>query len=109
MVFARKLRNRITIQEPTESRDAYGDPVKTWSTYAIRHADVAPISGREFFLSQQVYSEQTTRFKIRYDSVTKNITTKMRIYFKSRYFNIQSVINENTMNRDITLICREVV
>lgn len=109
MVRARKLRNNITIQTPTETRDAYGDPVKTWATYAVRAAEILPVSGREYFTAQQVYSEQVTRFKLRHDNTTKAITTKMRIFYDSRYFNIISVINEQTMNRDITIVCSEVV
>ena len=109
MVRARKLNNKITIQTPTETRDSYGDPVKSWATYAVRSASITPVNGNEVFVAQQVYSEQVSRFRLRYDSVTKDITTKMRILYDSRYFNIISVINEYTENKEITLVCSEVV
>ena len=107
MVRARRLKDKITVQQATETRDAYGEPVAMWATYAIRFADINPVSGREYFTAQQSYSENSYRFAIRYDTKTKDITPKMRISYDSRVFDIQAVLNEGTLNRDITIIATE--
>ena len=107
MVRARKLKHKITIQSATETQDAYGEPVQTWATYAIRDAEIIPTAGNEYFVSQQVYSSQPVQFRLRYDNTVRQITPKMRISFDSKVFDIESVINFREMNRDIDLMCVE--
>ena len=107
MVRARRLKHKVTIQTPTETQDAYGEPVQTWGTYAIRDAEVIPVSGNEYYVSQQVYSEKAVTFRLRYDNTARQITTKMRVSYDSRTFDIESVINFRELNRDIDLMCVE--
>lgn len=109
MVIARRLRKRITVQSVTESKDSYGQPLETWSTYAIRYADILPTSGREYVAAQQRFSEEITLLRIRYDSISKNITPKMRIKYGTRTLNIESAINEQELNKHIQILCREPV
>ena len=109
MVIAQRLRKKITIQNVTESKDSYGQPIETWSTYAIRYADVVPSSGREYVAAQQRYAEEITLLKVRYDSLTKNIVPKMRVKYGTRILNIEAAINEQELNKHINLLCREPV
>ena len=109
MVVARRLRRKITVQNVTESKDSYGQPIETWSTYAIRYADVMPTSGREYVTAQQRFAEEITLLRIRYDSTTKNITPKMRVKYGTRTLNIESAINEQELNKHIQILCREAV
>lgn len=102
-------RHKITIESPTETKDTYGDAIPTWSTHAIRHAVVVPLSGREYFYAQQNNAERMTRFRVRYDEKTKAITPKMRVSYNGRTFDIQSVINENENNRHILIVCSETI
>jgi SPP1 family predicted phage head-tail adaptor len=105
-MMAGKLRHKVTVQIVTETQDAYGEADKSWSTHKIVWADVAPISGREFFNAKQFASEISHKITIRHDST---ITPKMRILYDSRYFNIESVINEGERDRQTTLMCKEIV
>lgn len=107
MVIARRLRKKITVQNVAESKDSYGQPIETWSTYAIRYADVMPTSGREYVAAQQRYAEEITLLRVRYDSLTKDITPKMRVVYGSRTLNIESAINEQELNKHIQMLCRE--
>ena len=100
-------RHKIVVQQVTESTDSAGEPIKTWSDYIERKARIVPMGGREAFRYQQHFSERTSIFKTRFDSKTIQIDTKMRIVFNSRNFDIKSVINENEINREITIICDE--
>lgn len=105
--LTQRLRHKITIEQPTEAVDAVGEPIATWTTYATRKAEVMPMGGRETFRLQQYFSDATAVILIRYDSLAKAITTKMRVSYDSRIFNISSVINVDEMNREIKLVCTE--
>lgn len=108
MVQPRTLNRKITIQQSTESKDSYGDPISTWATYAIRSANPTPLQGRETFIYQQRYSESSMMFRLRYDSITKDITTKMRILYDGVYYDIDDVLNLKEQNRDIDIIAHTV-
>lgn len=63
--------------------------------------------GREMYRLNQYFSEANIAFKVRYDSLTKGITTKMRISYDSRIFNIISAINKDEKNQEINIACTE--
>lgn len=101
---AGKLRHKIIIEEPTETQDAYGQPVKTWTTFKTRRASYNNLSGNEKFVSQQVNSESKVAFTVRHIT---GVTTKMRIYFDSRYFNILYVNDINGIDKMLRIECEE--
>jgi SPP1 family predicted phage head-tail adaptor len=107
LVRARRLKHKITIQNVTETQDSYGQPKESWATYAVRDAEIIPATGNEYYTSQQIYSEKTIRFRLRYDNTVRQVTPKMRISYDSRTFDIESVINVKELNRDIDIICTE--
>ena len=99
-----RLRHSVIIQTPTEVNDSHGQPIKTWATFATVYAAVEPISGREYFDAAQINSEITTKIIIR---ALSGVTTKMRISYDSRLYNIQSIINVRERDREMHLICSE--
>ena len=107
MVRARKLRHKITIQSVTQSTDARGGPTETFSTYAIRRAEIKPLSGREYFANQQVQSQSSIWFKVRYDNTTKRIDPTYQVSYDSRIFDIESVINVDEKDQELVLMCVE--
>lgn len=100
------LRHKIVVQKFTEVQDVYGEADKTWTTFKTLWAHVSPISGREYFDAKQHTSEISHQVKIRH---LDGVTPKMRILYDSRYFDIESVINEGERDKQVTLMCREVV
>lgn len=101
------LRHKVTIEQPTNSQDSMGGLTQTWTTYAIRFAEVKPLSGREFFDAQQYAADVNYRIRLRYDDTSKNITPSMRVSWDSRVFDIESVINRDERNKEIILMCLE--
>jgi SPP1 family predicted phage head-tail adaptor len=101
---AGNLRHRITIQSATTAQDAYGEPVRLWTTFATLWAAVEPLQGREYFVGQQMQSEVSTRIRVR---DYPGITPLMRVYWDSRYFQIESIITDPTNRRELHLMCRE--
>jgi SPP1 family predicted phage head-tail adaptor len=103
---AGRLRHRITIQDYTESQNTFGEVTKNWTDYATVWAAVEPVKGREFWESQQINAEITTKVTIRY---LAGIKPKMRILYDTRIFEIDSVINVDERNRELQLLVKEMV
>jgi SPP1 family predicted phage head-tail adaptor len=101
-----KLRHRITIEQVTETQDANGTPIETWSCYATVQASIEPISGREYFDSQMVQADITHRIYCRY---LAGVIPKMRVKFQSRTMDIRSVINTKERNAELQLMCSEII
>ena len=103
---AGKLRHRITIETPTETRNAYGEPEVTWGTFKEVWASVEPIRGREFWRAQEQQARVTTRIRIRY---LADVTPKMRIVFGSKTYIINAIIDQEERHAEMQLICEEMV
>ena len=101
-----RLRHRIVIEESIAGRDSFGAEVCEWIQFAKVWADVSPVSGRELASFKQINAEITAKITIRY---LAGVTTEMRILFRDRIFEIDSVINPEEKNIYLLLVCKEVV
>lgn len=99
MINASDLRDLLTIQQATEARDSYGQPVATWSTWKQVYGKLWPISGRERFLAAQTHAESNYRARIRW---LDGLTTKHRISFGGRVFDI-TYIADDGRRRELVL------
>lgn len=103
---AGKLRERIAIQQFTETQNAIGEPVKTWGTFASVWAAIIPLSGDEFFQSGQRNANVSHRIEIRARS---GVNAKHRVAYKNRVFRIEAVLNIDERDREMHLFCEELV
>lgn len=99
-----RLRHKVTVEQVTETIDEFGQAIKSWSTFAQPFAAIEPVSGREYFAAQQVDSEVTVKITMRYLS---GLTTKMRISWGGKIYNIQSIIDPAERTAMQTLMCSE--
>ncbi len=103
---AGKLRHRLIIERPQQSRSTSGAPVETFITFAQVWGAVEPLRGREFFAAQEIHSEVTTRIRIRY---LAGITAAMRVIWSSRTFLVlYPPIDQESLHREMQLMCKEV-
>ena len=98
---AGKLRRLVTIESVTETPNEYGEPEQVWAEFAQAWAQQEDLTGREAFLAQQVLSEVTTRFTIRY---VAGVTAKMRVVSDDTIYNIQSVADPDGKRRSLVLM-----
>lgn len=98
---AGKLRHLITIEEPTESQNEYGEPVESWATFAQLWASRGDLAGREYFAAQQTQAEVTTRFRLRY---VDGITAKMRVSSDGVLYQINSVQDPDGRRRELIIM-----
>ena len=97
----RRLKHKITIEEPTRTQNSYGEPIEDFTTYASRRCDIMTTIGRENFNKFQEFNENPVVFKVRYDSLTKNISPKMRVLYNSKYYDVEGIVNYNEQNKEI--------
>jgi SPP1 family predicted phage head-tail adaptor len=103
------LRHKIIIQQKTTgspAQDASGVPQFTWEEFIECYAAVEPVSGREYWQAQQYNAERNVVFRIHYH---EGVIPRMRVSFDARTFDIESVINAHTANRDMLLMTTEIV
>ena len=108
---AGKLNRRVTIEAPPPGvSDEYGHNDeggnRDWKVVASVWAQVTPLSGREFWRSQQVQSDITHEVVIRY---RPDVRHNQRIRYGDRTLNIESVIDTEEAGVELRLMCKEVV
>ena len=103
---AGKLRHRVSLQKPVKTQNPLsGATVNSWQEITKLWADVVPLSAREFIAAQARQAEVTTRITIRFRS---DITSKHRIVYGDKIFNIEGVLPDPVSGRDyLTLPCSE--
>ena len=106
MVSAGSLKRKLTIEYKTQLADAYGSLVDTWGTHATWWASINPITGREYVSDGKVNSEVTTRIRGRY---LNGVSPIMRVKYGTRIYSIVAVINIEERNREIELLCKEII
>ena len=103
---AGELKKRITIEQPTGTADALGEPVQTWATWAVLWAALQPLVGTERLQAAQVNANADVKVTIRY-YLGLIPTVKMRIRYGTRMFQIVSVQNIDEHNREVDLLTIE--
>lgn len=93
------------VQTPTESANAIGEPILTWSTFATRWIAILPLSGNEQITALANEGNVTHRIRMRY---TAGIKPKMRLVSEGRSFEIMSVV-ERGRREEHELMASEVV
>ena len=104
MIQAGHLRHQIVVETPTETADTMGGITTTWATFKTIRAAVMPLRGREYLEARQTQTAVSHRIRIRY---LEDLTTKMRIKWGTRYFDIESVLNILERNHQMDLMVIE--
>lgn len=100
-----RMRYRIEIQSYESTQDSAGFETKEWHTMHQVWADIVPMSGAEYLASNRETVSVTSKIYIRY---LPGITPKMRIRYRERLFNIESVLGEQREGY-LTLMAVEVM
>lgn len=105
------LRNRVIIQEATQSADSFGQPIETWATKYTVWASINPLTGRERELLGLQSQDVGYRIATRYQA---NVTPSMRVTWtdreaNARTFDIEQVIEPMAKGEQLVLMCREIV
>ena len=103
MIDPGRLRERVTIQQAAESRNALGETTLSWSTFAERWASVEGVTAREALGAGQLEVSITHRVRLRY---VAGLTQQMRLLWRGRTLEIVSLLEHNNRSEH-ELICQE--
>lgn len=106
------MRHQVKIQSQSRSADGGGSSDVTYSNVATVAASIEPIGGRERLFGDQLEERITHQITIRF---RRDVSFKNRIKYDfadggtsySRIFKIVRVINRDTRNRFLDLLCEE--
>ena len=102
-MIAGRLDQRVTIERLTYVEDPMGGGIETWAPLATLWAAVEPLNGREFFAASTTLSETTTRIRVRY---RPDLTVIDRINHGGVLYDITSIINPRSGDRELVLMCK---
>ena len=100
-----RLNKRITIQTKTTTSDGFGSHNEVWANLAIVWAEINPISNKNVFEANKIDDKTTHIITIRYYT---SLTTKDRIKYGDRIFNIIGIINPLENNKIMQIKVEEV-
>jgi SPP1 family predicted phage head-tail adaptor len=104
MTGSGEMNRRVTLERATVERNAFNEEIETWSTLATVWAERHDVSAAESFRAQEVGSQLTARFVIRYSATVAGLNPRDRLLYGGRVFNITGV-REKDMNRWLEVDC----
>ena len=97
-------RHRITVQAPTETQDATGQPVVTWTNFRTNEpAEFKPTGGMESMRSKQLEAGTKGIFRVNY---REGYTVQMRIVHNGENYGITYVNPVDGLRREIDLMVK---
>lgn len=111
MLRAGRLANRVTIQVRNPDLSTHGLPQREWTDAANVWAEVITLSGDESVQARQVFATATSKITIRDPesllTVHGGLSSKMRVKFGERIFNIGHIDRNDQSGEYVALICGE--
>lgn len=101
-----RLNKKITFQQLCQDKDEYGEIVEEWLDIKTVWAEIAPVSGNQFFAAKQINSEISHNVYVRY---CNDLSPSMRIKFRDRIFEILYIMNVKEENRLLQIYCKELI
>lgn len=103
------LNKRITIEQRSETKDAYGQKVTTWTELATVWGEVRPIGGRERLAAMAYESALTHTVAIRYrcDVLPVIEADALRITYGDRTLQVTGARDLDERHRYIVFDCIE--
>ena len=100
------LDQRISVERLQGGVDELGQPLPdTWAPLFTCWAAVEPLTGREYLAAQAAVSEVTAKIRMRFRPW---MTAEDRVIHDGTIYNIVSVIDVRSENRELVLMCRAI-
>jgi len=99
---AGQLDRRITLQTFSETTDAFGQEVKSYSTLATVWAKVVEKIGKESEEGDMIAATKKVEFMIRYRT---DVNEEMRISYNSNIYKIKAVQSADARKAFLKIVC----
>jgi SPP1 family predicted phage head-tail adaptor len=110
VVRSGEYRHRIQFQTLTNTQDGTtGAITRVWTNSFMAWANIEPLNGRELLAAAAVQSTVSHSISVRWrtEFAVDAAADVMRIIYKTRVFNINTIMNEDERNRSVTLLVEE--
>lgn len=96
---------KVTIEQLDATQDTYGDPAKTWSTFATWWCKENPVTGSESYGAQAIQAKAELKLEGNYIA---GVTAKMRVNNHGVFYDITSppLVWDGHSSRYMTLLCK---
>src|SRR4030095_3505574 len=79
-----RLDRRITIQRRSVAQDNSGEPIESWTNLSARRAaSVAPLTGSERLVGENIVAKEQVEFRTRWSTVIADLSPLDRIIYPS--------------------------
>lgn len=103
---AGQLDQRVTVERLQGGFDELGQPLPdNWAPLFTCWAAVEPLTGREYLAASAAVSEVTARIRMRFRPW---MTAQDRVIHEGTTYQIESVIDVRSANRELVLMCKAV-
>ena len=99
------LDQRVTVERYTSTEDELGQPIESWAPLFTCWAAVEPLTGREYLAAQAAVSEVTARIRMRFRPW---MTAQDRVIHEGTVYQIESLVDVRSGNRELVLMCKAV-
>lgn len=106
MVRTGAMRYIISVQQRSQTLDAWGAPTEAWVEVFSCRAAIDWTPGREVFEAAARNARTPTTFRIRWRA---GVVPSMRIVYQTRVFNIISAVDQDGRREQLTLMAEELV
>ena len=103
-IGAGDLRERVTIQRRSVTRDAVGAQIEAWQVRMTAYAMVAPMGAGEQYRRQQIQAKADWKITVRY---TGDVIPSDRVNWRGRTFEVKGILNPDMRRRFLELACEE--
>ncbi len=102
-------RQPVEIQHATDAANAFGEPIKTWTTVATVWAEIRGLNSRELLHQDAVKATLTTSLIMRFipEGAASRPTIGSRIKHGTRYLYVSSVFDPTGDRRELRCLCAE--
>lgn len=105
MVRAGAMRHVATIQQRSTEQDASGEPLNTWTTFAVRRCAIERTPGAEVFASAQRGGRVPVVVRMRY---LAGVTPAMRLVLGGKVHNILSAPDQAGLKEELIITAEEI-
>lgn len=103
---AGRLRHRVQVQRPVETRSSTGAITQDWITVVSTWAEVSPLTNRqrERLAGDQIIADMDATIRMRWIPALDGMNATWRVRHKSKFYNLLGVANVDERNKELEAI-----
>ncbi len=106
MSLDNRMREEVVWHNRTTKQNPRGEEIPRYEPFVTTPAHVRPLAGRALWHAQQAGSEATTEVRIRAAEMD-GLKTHSRGVWRNRVLEVDSVVNADSRDRELIVLCKE--